>query len=686
MATDAEGNILESWTVYTGNPKVGNSALSISTTSKDYANAQLINVSSATATGGPYVDFVWKNLAMQPNDFRVTSATVTGAAAAGTSATITAATSTNGVATYTATNTFVTGQAVTITGVVGGSYNKALLTVVSATSALFTVADPTLAGTYTSGGTATGVATVGYTAANSFVPGQVVTITGLSTSAFNLSAVFIGYASPTGFTVVNAASGSTVTGATGLAILNFPTALVTAVSSLTYPNYVTFTTSAAHGFLQGQNVIISGIPTTPVGALGSSGNPLNLINANIDAVPSSTTFSVQSNLTAVLTGLSSSVTATSLTGASPSAGFVTIATTTPPPVGSLVTISGVATTTAYNGTYTVYSVVAGTSFTIQSTVTGTATGTIVFVNNQVIAQTSPENTTTINGAQNFGWSNTSTVPPALLDFTKGYHNIIGGNYSGYPNFKAADPILNVTGATGNGSTIVFTAQSIGFVPGSLSGVSVTVSGMSNSAFNGTFTIVTASATVVSNTAYTFTVTSSAGSGVTVTGQTGLAQLYAGASDTQGALIVGGLSYVTVPTLLGLATAVAQAALVADELLTTVAAGATNTATQPTGVNVTDTATATVTIAGGTATWPVGTKVTIAAGTGIPAAVVGTWFVTGGSGSTLVITGSGWTVANSGAITPGTVLTGTSGTIKTQSIAAGTLYETPGQAITITPWA
>ena len=79
MATDAEGNILESWTVYTGNPKVGNSALSISTTSKDYANAQLINVSTSTATGNPYTDFVWKNQAMQLNDVRTPTpkATVT---------------------------------------------------------------------------------------------------------------------------------------------------------------------------------------------------------------------------------------------------------------------------------------------------------------------------------------------------------------------------------------------------------------------------------------------------------------------------------------------------------------------------------------------------------------------------------------------------------------------------------
>jgi hypothetical protein len=122
------------------------------------------------------------------------------------------------------------------------------------------------------------------------------------------------------------------------------------------------------------------------------------------------------------------------------------------------------------------------------------------------------------------------------------------------------------------------------------------------------------------------------------------------------------------------------------LTVTTAAGATNTATQPTGINVTTTTAASVTIAGGTTAWPVGTKVTIAAGTGIPTALVGTWTVTGGSGSALVISGSGWTVANTGAITPGTRLTGAAGTIRVQSIAAGANTIAPAAAVTVTPWA
>jgi hypothetical protein len=166
------------------------------------------------------------------------------------------------------------------------------------------------------------------------------------------------------------------------------------------------------------------------------------------------------------------------------------------------------------------------------------------------------------------------------------------------------------------------------------------------------------------------------------------------ANSAGSDVVGSTDYITVPNVLGKTTALAIDALEDAGFATTAgvntittASAATNTATQPTRVNVTATTAATITVAGGTSTWAVGTKVTITAGTGIPAAVVGTWTVApGGSGTTLVIAGTGWTVADSGAITPGTVLKGTTGTIKAQSIAAGAATTAPGTAITITPWA
>lgn len=157
-------------------------------------------------------------------------------------------------------------------------------------------------------------------------------------------------------------------------------------------------------------------------------------------------------------------------------------------------------------------------------------------------------------------------------------------------------------------------------------------------------------------------------------------------NTPGSDVAGSTDYVYVTNVLGKLTADADDILKDNGLTVTTASAATNTATQPTGINVTTTTAATVTVAGGTTTWAVGTKVTISAGTGIPTALVGTWSVTGGSGSTLIIAGSGWTVANTGAITPGTQLKGATGTIKSQSIAGGAATTAPGAAVTITPWA
>lgn len=159
-----------------------------------------------------------------------------------------------------------------------------------------------------------------------------------------------------------------------------------------------------------------------------------------------------------------------------------------------------------------------------------------------------------------------------------------------------------------------------------------------------------------------------------------------APNTAGEDVLGAVDYVLVPSVLGLTTALATDAMKDASLVSTTATAATNTAAQLTRINVTATTAATVYIVGGTSTWPVGTKVSIGAGTGIPAALVGSWTITGGNGTTLVIAGSGWTVADTGAISPSASVTGTTGTIKAQSIAAGANNTAPGAAVTITPWA
>ena len=273
----------------------------------------------------------------------------------------------------------------------------------------------------------------------------------------------------------------------------------------------------------------------------------------------------------------------------------------------------------------------------------------------------------------YAWSATTRVAADRLDAALDNHANAEAGWSGYPNYTPGAANFIVTEASGNGTTVTYKSQNRLAV-----GDVVNITGLTAAAYN------LSSATVASVDALDFTVTNAANAGL-ITGQYGKVQSTTALTAADGA----GIGYINVPSVLGDTTAVAL-----DELKDagyeaaniTTASAATNTATQPTGINVTATTAATVTIAGGTSTWPVGTKVTIAAGTGIPAALVGTWTVTGGSGSTLVIAGSGWTVANTGAITPGTRLTGTAGTIKTQSTAAATASVATTATITITPWA
>lgn len=308
----------------------------------------------------------------------------------------------------------------------------------------------------------------------------------------------------------------------------------------------------------------------------------------------------------------------------------------------------------------------------------------------------PNDVRTENTLSNFGgstgdtgWAQTTYATPTRLDFagtTKALNNGISftvasanheldeTGYAGYPAFTPATGKFNITQVDGDGTTVTY--QCSNFLA---AGNTVDITGC------GSFNLT--SATVASASRDNFTVTNST-TGSLININNGIVQRSDAATAADGAQI-GSVAYIDVPSVLGFTTASAVDALkdagYAAANITT-AAGATNTSTQPTQVNVTSTTSATLNISGGTGTWPVGTSVTISAGTGIPAAVVGTWLVTGGSGTTLVIAGSGWTVANSGAITPGTVLKGTTGTIKTQSTAAGTASVALSGTITVTPWA
>ena len=130
--------------------------------------------------------------------------------------------------------------------------------------------------------------TITYTATNTFTAGQIVTVTGLGTgsgTSLNISNMIIASATSSQFTVTNATVGvSSGTGTATVAVSN-TTATVTAAALTANASTITYTTSAAHGFIVGQIVSITGLS-------GTNSTLANLANVTIVTVPSSTSFTV----------------------------------------------------------------------------------------------------------------------------------------------------------------------------------------------------------------------------------------------------------------------------------------------------------------------------------------------------------------------------------------------------------
>lgn len=143
----------------------------------------------------------------------------------------------------------------------------------------------------------------------------------------------------------------------------------------------------------------------------------------------------------------------------------------------------------------------------------------------------------------------------------------------------------------------------------------------------------------------------------------------------------GVGNVNVPNVIGKVTANAQDIMDDAGLTVTVASGATNSsksisaASRTLGSN-------TLTLTTGSAHgYSAGQLVTISS---VHADANGTWVVSGGSGTTLTV-GTTPTTALSLTGLSGAVVA-VSGTIKTQSVAAGAATIAIGQAVTLTPWA
>jgi len=276
-----------------------------------------------------------------------------------------------------------------------------------------------------------------------------------------------------------------------------------------------------------------------------------------------------------------------------------------------------------------------------------------------------------NASGNYAWTGHSVYPSARLNAALDNHAIAEAEWAGFPGFVAAEGNYIVTAVSGDGTTVTYTSQNK-----LEAGATVNITGLTASAYNLT------SATVATANKLGFTVTNSASAGL-ITGQYGKVQSTTALSAADGA----GIAYINVPSVVGATTAVALDLLKDagyEAASITTATAATNAASTITAVSRTGT-TATITSTGAGAKYPVGTKITVASLVSPDTALNGTWTVTAVATNTV-----SFTTTTSGALSTTGLsvagLTGVAGTIKTQSVAAGTGSVATTATITITPFA
>lgn len=425
------------------------------------------------------------------------------------------------VVTTAAAHGFTTGNSVTIAGDSVATYNATwTVTVTSATT--FTIPAGGNPGNGT-GGTVTGPALVNSTTAKAtvastagFIAGTTsVTISGASPASFNGTYTVASVPSGTTFTYIVAsaqglatAPGSVATNtntataiatAHGLAVGSsftmygasptnyngtFSVASVPNANTFTYTvsgtpsantasgvylvrggsTSVTATTSAAHGFLVGQTVQISG--ATPSAWNGSY---------TITSVPTVTTFTFTTSTvlpTATTLGTASTSTLALVTATVTSHGFST---------GDSVIIEGAA-PAAHNGTWGPITVVGPNTFTYSTgsalsapTVPGTVRPVVAKAYATVTAHGySTGNQVVIAGATPSAYNGTFTITVADAD-----------NFFYSPS---STPGGSNTGTSVTSSIQTTTATAVAFNHGYTSGQSVTISGASPGAFNGSFNI------------------------------------------------------------------------------------------------------------------------------------------------------------------------------------------------------
>ena len=297
------------------------------------------------------------------------------------------------------------------------------------------------------------------------------------------------------------------------------------------------------------------------------------------------------------------------------------------------------------------------------------------------ADGTPTATESYNASGNKSWTSKSTIASARLNAALGDHSDIEAEWANFPSYVEAAGNYKVTAASGNGTTVTYTSQN------NLSaGDVVNITGLTASAYN------LSSATVATANKLKFTVTNAASAGE-ITGQWyGKVQLATAASAADGA----GIGYINVPNVVGNTTAVALDTLKDagyEAANITTATAATNLRTDITRFNATSTTAATVYATSANTNYPVGTYVTIVAGTPAasspvnpPAYAVGTFRVTAVAAGAITVSGTGFTVADTTGINSTLNLAGLAGTIKSQTVAAGTASVASTATISVTPYA
>jgi len=406
--------------------------------------------------------------------------------------TLTAASGNGTTVTYTGTNTFVVGQLVSILGFTGTTFNLSNALVATASSTQFTVTAPisgtatianpvkgasavawylgtittvtaasasgTTAVSYTAntGSTATvtaasnatvnGVNVVTYVANNTFNPGNTVSISGITgTTAYNLSNVSILNATPTQFTVQNAASGTAVTGQSATAtasslIVGQPvnvTGLATSTGTSLNLSNLPVATANATGFTLTNGSNITG---TSVAGAGNCGLAQGYVTATVPSIIGKTAAEAD-RLIAIAdlnTGVISYTTTGALaqdqsltvTGASNSGGTVTYVTNTgyAPVAGQTISVYGLP-TAAFNLQNVTVATGSSTGFTVTNAATGTTVTGFVGTSGTVTAASSDGTNHTYTAANTFVAGQTVTISGLAYPGYNGTFTVIASGLS-----------------------------------------------------------------------------------------------------------------------------------------------------------------------------------------------------------------------------------------------------------------